>query len=45
MKMIYDEPLIEIRNYSLPPKDVVITASVTNPDPDLEDGDDFEIFG
>ncbi len=46
MKLAYEEPTIEIRNYSIPP---VLTAGVsyeTTTDPDLEGGDEYpDIFG
>lgn len=46
MKLAYEEPTIEIRNYSVPP---VLTVAgelsfTTETDPDLEDGDGFDIF-
>lgn len=41
MKLAYEEPIIEIRNYSVPP---VLTAGGTSftTDPDLEGGDGYE---
>lgn len=39
MKKLYEEPEIEVRNYTLPPTGI-LTESVT--DPDLNDGDDYE---
>lgn len=48
MKKLYEEPEIEIRSYTLPPKDVVMTSDITGGDggnkPDLGDGDDFDYF-
>lgn len=40
MKKLYEEPVIEVRNYILPPSDVVMTSKT-----DLDDGDDYEYFG
>lgn len=48
MKKLYEEPMIEIRNYTLPPKDVVMTSSIDEGDGDNGpgfDGDDFDYFG
>lgn len=46
MKLAYEEPTIEIRNYSIPP---VLTGDLSynvTTDPDLEDGDEYpDIFG
>ena len=48
MKKFYEEPEIQIRNYVLPTRDVVMTSDphVENPDkgPDLGDGDDYDFF-
>ena len=48
MKKFYEEPEIQIRNYVLPTRDVVMTSdqNVENPDkgPDLGDGDDYDFF-
>lgn len=35
MKKLYEEPEIQIRNYALPARDVVMTSDI-----DLNDGDD-----
>lgn len=44
MKLAYEEPVIEIRNYSIPP--VLTGTSYVTTDPDLEDGDEYpDIFG
>ena len=48
MKKLYEEPEIQIRNYALPTRDVVMTSdpNVENPDKgsDLGDGDDYDFF-
>ena len=48
MKKFYEEPEIQIRNYVLPTRDVVMTSdpNVENPDKgrDRGDGDDDEFF-
>ena len=48
MKKFYEEPEIQIRNYALPTRDVVMTSdpNVENPDKgqDLGDGDDYDFF-
>lgn len=48
MKKLYEEPEIQIRNYALPTRDVVMTSdpNVEKPDkgPDLGDGDDYDFF-
>ncbi len=48
MKKLYDEPVIEIRNYVLPPSDIVMTSDIIEGDgdngSDLGDGDDFDYF-
>lgn len=48
MKKLYEEPIAEIRNYSLPARDVVMTSDINGgdngKDPDLGDGDDFDLF-
>ncbi len=48
MKKLYEEPIVEIRNYALPPRDVVMTSDIGGDDqgtnPDLNDGDDFDYF-
>lgn len=48
MKKLYEEPEIQIRNYALPTRDVVMTSdpNVEHPDkgPDLGDGDDYDFF-
>lgn len=48
MKKFYEEPLVEIRNYALPPSDIVMTSDITEGDgdtgSDFDDGDDFEYF-
>ncbi len=41
MKKVYEEPELEIRNYVLPPRDIIMTSD----DPDLDDGPDFNYFG
>lgn len=46
MKLAYEEPIIEIRNYAVPP---VLTGDgklsfETTTDPDLEGGDEYDIF-
>lgn len=45
MKLAYEEPIIEIRNYSIPP---VLTGDLSynvTTDPDLEGGDEYpDIF-
>ncbi len=41
MKLYYEEPLAEIRKYSLSPDSDVMTAS----EPDLENPDNWDIFG
>ncbi|MCI5734633.1 MAG: hypothetical protein SOY48_04185 [Eubacterium sp.] len=48
MKKLYEEPEIQIRNYALPARDVVMTSD-PNVDtgtkgPDLTDGDDYDFF-
>ncbi len=43
MKLKYEEPMIEIRNYRF--LSDVITTSDTTKGPDLGDGDGFDIFG
>jgi hypothetical protein len=47
MKKSYEEPIVEIRNYTLPPKDVVMTSlggySESGGEGGL-DGDDFDYF-
>lgn len=47
MKKLYEEPIVEIRNYALPMRDVVMTSDIGGDDggknPDLGDGDDFEL--
>jgi len=40
MKKFYNEPEMEVRNYSLPPRDIVMTSDAGG-DNNLEDGDDF----
>lgn len=49
MKKLYEEPVAEIRNYSLPVRDVVMTSDINSgndgKDPDLGDGDDVELQG
>jgi hypothetical protein len=49
MKRLYDEPFIEVRNYSLPPKDVVMTSTISGEDnsnaANLGDGADYNYFG
>ncbi|MGN0522224.1 MAG: hypothetical protein ACI4IQ_06260 [Eubacterium sp.] len=43
MRKIYEGPEIEVRNYSLPPRDIVMTSDPSdNGDNSLEDGDDFD---
>ena len=49
MKKFYEEPEIQIRNYVLPTRDVVMTSDpnvVEKPGtgPDLGDGDDYDFF-
>ncbi len=48
MKKFYDEPVIEIRNYILPPSNIVMTSDIGEGDgdngSDLDDGDDFDYF-
>ncbi len=47
MKKFYEEPMIEIRNYTLPPKDVVMTSFIGEGDGDNGpglDGDDNDYF-
>lgn len=46
MKKAYEEPEIQVRNYSLPPRDVVMTSdpSIDNKN-NLGDGDDYNYFG
>lgn len=45
MKLAYEEPTIEIRNYSIPPVLTGLSYEVTT-DPDLEGGDEYpDIFG
>jgi len=45
MKLVYEEPVIEIRNYSVPPVLTGTSYEVTT-NPDLEDGDEYpDIFG
>lgn len=48
MKKLYEEPEIQIRNYALPTRDVVMTSdpNVEKPGtgPDLGDGDDYDFF-
>lgn len=43
MKKFYNEPEMEVRNYTLPPRDIVMTSDAGNTggDNNLEDGDDF----
>lgn len=48
MKRLYEEPEIQIRNYALHTKDIITTSDDVidpNPDPDLNDGDDYDYFG
>lgn len=45
MKKIYVDPEMQVRNYLLPPRNVVMTSDTGNNsggDNDLEDGDFFE---
>ena len=45
MKLVYEEPVIEIRNYSVHPVLTGTSFEVTT-DPDLEGGDEYpDIFG
>lgn len=45
MKKLYEEPEIQIRNYALPPRDVVMTSDPSDGDGnDLYDGDDYDYF-
>lgn len=49
MKKLYEEPEIQIRNYVLPARDVVMTSDPNVPSggdkgPDLSDGDDYDFF-
>ena len=44
MKLKYEEPMIEIRNYRFL-SDVITTSSDTTKGPELGDGDGFDIFG
>ncbi len=48
MKKFYSDPEMEIRNYLLPPTNIVMTSYVGEGDgdtgPDLGDGDDFDYF-
>lgn len=45
MKLVYEEPVIEIRNYSVPPVLTGTSYEVTT-DPNLEGGDEYpDIFG
>ncbi len=44
MKKLYEEPEIQIRNYKLPLRDVVMTSDPSNGN-DLGDGDDYDYFG
>lgn len=47
MKKYYEEPTVEIRNYALPPKDVVMTSTTEGSDSGTGggfDGDDFEYW-
>ena len=48
MKKFYEEPEIQIRNYVLPTRDVVMPSdpNVENPDTgkELGDGDDYDFF-
>lgn len=51
MKKFYEEPVVEIRNYALPPRDVVMTSDINAGESGgtsggtLGDGDDFDYFG
>lgn len=50
MKKAYEGPNIEIRNYTLPLRDVVMTSDISGGGSggsggDLGDGDDFDYFG
>ncbi len=51
MKKAYEDPIIEIRNYALPLRDVVMTSDINSGGSggteggDLGDGDDFDYFG
>ncbi len=49
MKKMYEEPEIQIRNYALPTREVVMTSDPnvptgTDKGPDLNDGDDYDYF-
>lgn len=48
MKKFYSDPEMEIRNYLLPPTNIVMTSYVGEGDddkgPSLSDGDDFDYF-
>ncbi len=48
MKKLYEEPEIQIRNYALPARDVVMTSDPnidgSDKGPDLDDGDDYDFF-
>lgn len=49
MKKLYNEPEIQIRNYTLPTRDVVMTSDPntggnTSNKGDLNDGDDYDYF-
>lgn len=49
MKKLYEEPEIQIRNYSRPLNGIITTSdeipTETPSGPDLEDGEDYPYFG
>lgn len=51
MKKLYEDPLIEIRNYALPPRDVVMTSDISGRDGDdgtgsgIDNPPEYDYFG
>lgn len=44
MKLVYEEPQFEVRKYSLPPKNVVMTSYIDDNNNTLEDYEDYDIL-
>ncbi len=46
MRKIYEEPEVKVHNYSLPPRNIIMTSDPSdNGDNGLDEDDDYDYFG